>query len=79
MFFKKSNIFTFSHSKNLMNANYAEICRVGSLGADFQQVLLVQFSEIFTILLWNINNSNSVKKSKKYFLRQKFKNKIINK
>ena len=26
-----------------MNANYAEICRVGNLGADFQQVLLDQF------------------------------------
>ena len=26
-----------------MNANYAEICRVGSLEVDFQQVLLVQF------------------------------------
>ena len=26
-----------------MNANYAEICRVGSLEADFQQVPLVHF------------------------------------
>ena len=26
-----------------MNANYAEICRVGNLEADFQQVPLVQF------------------------------------
>ena len=26
-----------------MNANYAEICRVSNLEADFQQVLLVQF------------------------------------
>ena len=26
-----------------MNANYAEICRVGNLEADFQQVWLVQF------------------------------------
>ena len=35
-----------------MNANYAEICRVGNLKADFQQVRFVQFfSEIFTILL----------------------------
>ena len=31
--------------------------------ADFQQVLLVNFSEIFTMLLWNIYNSNSAKKS----------------
>ena len=35
-----------------MNANYAEICRVGNLEADFQQVPLVHFfSEIFTMLL----------------------------
>ena len=26
-----------------MNENYAEICRVGNLEADFQQALLVQF------------------------------------
>ena len=26
-----------------MNANYAKICKVGILEADFQQVLLVQF------------------------------------
>ena len=26
-----------------MNANFAEICRVGNLEADFQQVPLVQF------------------------------------
>ena len=32
---------TSSHSK--MNANYAEICRVGNFEADFQQVLLIQF------------------------------------
>ena len=50
-----------------MNENYAEIFRVGNLEAD-----LFNFSEIFTILLWNINNSNSAKKSKKYLLRQKF-------
>ena len=46
--FKKSNIFTFFHSKKdfsivKKNANYAEICRVGTLEADFQQVPLVQF------------------------------------
>ena len=38
-----------------MAANYAKIDRVGSLDAGFQQVTLVQISEIFTILLWNIN------------------------
>ena len=34
-----------------MNANYAEICRVGNLEAGFEQFPLVQSSEIFTILL----------------------------
>ena len=29
-----------------MNANYAEICRVGNLEADFQQVPLIQFYNI---------------------------------
>ena len=48
-----------------MNANYAEICIVGNLEGDFQQVPLVQFFWIFVILLWNINNSNSAKKKKK--------------
>ena len=37
---------------------------------------LFNFSEIFTKLLWNINDSNSAKKSKNFFLRQKFKKKI---
>ena len=32
-----------------MNANYAEICRVGNLEADFQQVPLVQ-------IFWNFHN-----------------------
>ena len=32
-----------------MNANYAEICRVGNLDADFQQVSLVKF-------FWNFHN-----------------------
>ena len=50
-----------------MNANYAEICRVRNLEADFQTVLLVQFSKIFKILLRNNNNSNSAKRSKKIF------------
>ena len=57
-----------------MNANYAEICRVGNLEADFEQVPLVHFffSEILTISLRNINNSNSAKKHEKYFLNEKF-------
>ena len=49
-----------------MHANYAEICRVGNLEADFQQVRLDQF-------FLNINNLNSAKKSKTYSLRQKLK------
>ena len=52
-----------------MNANYAEIYRIGYLEADFQQVPPVHlFSEIFTILLWNISNSNLAKKRKVIFL-----------
>ena len=51
-----------------MNTNFAEICRVGNLKADFQQLSLFNFSEIFTMLLWNTNNSNSAKKSKKILL-----------
>ena len=55
-----------------MNANYAEICRAGNLEEDFNKFHLINFCEIFPILLWNINYSNSAKKNKKYFLRQKF-------
>ena len=36
---------------------------------------MFNFSEIFTILLWNISNLNSAKKSKNYFVRQKLKKK----
>ena len=57
-----------------MNANYAETCNVGNLEANFQQVPFVKFLEMFVILLWNINNSNSAKKSKKYILSQKYQN-----
>ena len=40
-FFLKNKIFSlFPVIK--MNANYVEICRVGNLEADFQQVPLVQ-------------------------------------
>ena len=34
-----------------MNTNFAEICRVGNLKANFQQVRLFNFSEFFTISL----------------------------
>ena len=50
-----------------MKLNHADICKVGNLEPDFQQVSLVQIFYNF------LNNSNSAKKSKKYFLRQKFK------
>ena len=43
----------------------------------FNKFHLFIFSEIFTMLLWNISNSNSAKKSKKYFLRQKFQKIIL--
>ena len=45
-----------------MNANYTEKCMVGNLEANFQHVLPVQFSEMFTILSTNTNNLNSAKK-----------------
>ena len=49
-FLIQSNIFNFAIVK--MDVNYAEICRVGNLEADFQQISLVEFfSEIFTVLL----------------------------
>ena len=40
----------------------------------FNKFCIFNFSEIFTILLWNINNSNSAKKSKQWTLRQNFQN-----
>ena len=54
-----------------MNANYAEFWRVSNLEADFQLVFLLNLSEIFSILIWNINNLNSVKESKKNILLDK--------
>ena len=39
-----------------MNANYAEICRVGNLEEIFKKFRFFIFFEIFTLLLWNINN-----------------------
>ena len=35
-----------------MNANYGEICRIGSLGADFQQVPPVHFFIIIIIIIF---------------------------
>ena len=54
-----------------MYPNHAEICRVGNLEPDFQKFHLFNFSEIFPILLWNINHANSAKKSKKYIFSDK--------
>ena len=45
-----------------MAAKYAKIDRVDSLNEDFKQVPLLH-SEIFTILLWNVNNLKLVKKA----------------
>ena len=58
-----------------MNANYAEICRVGKLETEFPQVPPVQFFSNFQYIIVKHNNSNSAKKSKNYFLRQKLKKK----
>ena len=41
--FLKTNPLVSLFTKVKMNANYAEICRVGKLEADFQQVPLIQF------------------------------------
>ena len=55
-----------------MAAKYAKIDRVCSLDADFKQIHLFKVSEIFTILLYNINNLKLVKKRKKLFLNRNF-------
>ena len=44
-----------------MNANYAEICRVGNLAADFQQVMLVHI--VFIKCSQYCCETNSAKKS----------------
>ena len=46
-FLKNPNFHFFPIVK--MNENYAEICSLGNLETDFQQVLLVQ-------LFWNFHN-----------------------
>ena len=57
-----------------INANYVEICKVGSLEADFQQVPLVQFFwNFYNIFLWNSYYSNSAKKGKTIFLDENSK------
>ena len=64
--FKKSNIFTFYHSKT-----DCKLCRISSVDnfeADFQQNMLVWFFWVFTILVLNIGYSNSAKKSQIFSL-----------
>ena len=51
-----------------MNGNYAEIWR-----QIFNKFCLLNFSEIVTILLWNINSLNSAKKNNNYFLDKSYK------
>ena len=41
-FLKKNQLFSLFPIVK-MNANYADICRVGKLETDFQQILLVHF------------------------------------
>ena len=48
-----------------MAAKYAKIDRIGSFDAGFQQVSLVQYFKIMTILLWSTSYFKTVKKSKK--------------
>ena len=48
-----------------MTVNYAKFNWVGSLDADFQQVSCFKISQLFTVLLWNIDDLKSIKKSKK--------------
>ena len=55
-----------------MAADCAEISRVGKLEAGFQQVQLYKISEIFTILLGNINNLKTLKNSKQIISYKKF-------
>ena len=62
-----------------MAAKYAKIDGVGSLDGILNKFFLFKLSEIFTVLLWNINSLNCVKKSKKYFLVKISKNNNNNK
>ena len=53
-----------------MAANYAKIYMVGGLDAVFNKFHLFKISEIFTIILQNIHNLKSVKKSQKTFFQK---------
>ena len=62
--FKEFWYFHFSHSKN---AKYAKIDREDSLDAN-QKFHLFKHSDIFTILLWSVNNLKFVKQSENMIL-----------
>ena len=46
----------------------AEIHKIDGWRQGFNEFHLYKFSEIFTILLWNINDYKSTKKNENYFL-----------
>ena len=48
-----------------MAANYAKIDGEGNLDAGFNKFHLFKISEIFILLLWEINNLKFIKKSMK--------------
>ena len=60
-----------------LTANYASVDRVGvgSLMQIFNKFHLFKIPEILKILLWNINNSKSVKKRKKIMFNKIFQKK----
>ena len=57
---QKQQILSFFPKK--MNANYTELCRVGNLAADFQQVTHPIFLKFSQYCSKKINNLNSAKK-----------------
>ena len=69
--FKKSNIFIFPIK---MAEKYAKFNRLESFDADFNKVHLFKLSEMFTTMLWKIDNLKLVKKSNIFFNKKSFKN-----
>ena len=49
-----------------MSSNYVKIERVGSLDAVLNKLHVFVQNLIFTVLIWNINNLNSVKKKRRW-------------
>ena len=81
VFFLKKNKYFHFFPIVKFNANYAEICRVGNLEADFQQVPLVQFFPKFSqyccktsIIEIQQEKWKKKKKKKKMFLDKNSKN-----